>query len=273
MQIERHAIPDQDAVRRRFARSCQGLGEVVGYCQKRSASLEGAIGAAWDIILRGSVVQPDSPEIPRAIRLGAQAGAAFFRIREAGNEPIQYQLGDGPALTNQGGVHEGNAHSGTWLQSFYLAVLSRDPELIATVVRTPGALLRLSSTKGPEFHDLFVDAAQAVWSGAGEAGARVAAALAATDPTRKDIRTPEWDKHWWIPQLELLGCLHDRLEQFPQTLENALRLHQAYFSETEQRRKEIWGFLAVGPMVCTIFARDHGCAINVESDYFLAWER
>jgi hypothetical protein len=152
-------------------------------------------------------------------------------------------------------------------------VLSRDPELIATLVRTPSALLRLSSTKGPEFHDLFVDAAQSVWTGAGDAGARIVAALAATDPARKDIRTPEWDKHWWMPQLELLGCLHDRLEQLPQTLENALRLHEAYFSETEQRRKEIWGFLAAGPMVFTIFARDHGCAIKVESDYFLPWER
>jgi hypothetical protein len=249
------------------------LGKIVGYCQNRSASLEGAIGAAWDIILRGSVVQPDSPEIPRVIRLGAQAGAAFFRIQEAGNEPIQFQLGDGPALTNQGGVPESSAHSGTWLQSFYLAVLSRDPDLLATLVKTPTALLRLSSTKGPEFHDLFVEATQAVWTGTSDAGERVAAALAATDPTRQDIRTREWDEHWWVPQLQLLSCLHDRLDQFPQTLENALVLHRAYFSQTEQRRKEIWGFLAVGLMVFTTLARDRGCNIKVESDYFLPWER
>jgi hypothetical protein len=273
MRIERHAIADPERVRHKFAYSCERLGKILGYCQNRSASLYGAIGAAWDIILCGSVVQPDSPDIRRAIRLGAQAGAAFFRIRAAGDEPLQYQLGDGPALTSKGNVDESNAHCGTWLQSFYLAVLARDPGLLAALLRTPTALLRRSSTKGPEFHDLFVDAVQAVWTGAGDADARITAALAATDPTRADIRTPAWDKHWWVPQLELLGCLQNRFEQFDETLEKALLLHQAYFNESEERHGERWGFLAVGPMVFTVFARDHGRSINVQSEYFLAWER
>jgi hypothetical protein len=88
MRIERHAIPDHDKVRHKLNLSCERLGKILGYCQNRSASLQGAIGAAWDIILCGSVVQPDSPEIQRAIRLGAQAGVAFFRIRAAGDEPL-----------------------------------------------------------------------------------------------------------------------------------------------------------------------------------------
>jgi hypothetical protein len=272
MLIQRHAIPDLKVVRERFDYSCERLGKVLGYCQNRVASLNAAIEAAWDIILRGSVVQPDSPEIRRAIRLGAQAGAAFFRIRAAGDAPIQYQLGDGPPMTSKGAVHESNAHSGTWLQSFYLAALARDAEALAVVCATPTALLRQSSTKGPEFHDLFVDAAQAVWTGAGDAGARIAATLAAINPTRADIRTPAWDKHWWVPQLELLDCIRNRFEHFVATLERALLLHQAYFSETEERRKEKWGFLAVGPMVLAALARDHGVSIQVESDYFLEWD-
>jgi hypothetical protein len=120
---------------------------------------------------------------------------------------------------------------------------------------------------------LFVDAVQAVWTGASDAITRVAATLATTDPTRKDIRTPDWDKHWWVPQLQLLGCLADRLDRLPETLENALLLHHAYFSETAERRGENWGFLAVGPMVFTILARDRGCRVDVQSDYFLPGER
>jgi hypothetical protein len=272
MWIQRHAIPDLGRVRHKFAYSCERLTKIIGYCQNRAASLYGAIGAALDIVLCGSVVQPDSPEIRRAIRVGAQAGAAFFRIRGAGDEPIPFQLGDGPLLTSKGPVSESEAHSGTWLQSFYLAALARDPDLLAVLCGTPSALLRQSSTKGPEFHDLFVDAVQAVWSGAGDAGARIAATLAATDPTRQDIRTPDWDKHWWIPQLELLDCIHNGFEHFGETLEHALLLHQAYFSETEKRRGEAWGFLAVGPMVLAAFARDHGVPIRVESAYFLRSE-
>jgi hypothetical protein len=66
MRIERHAIADPERVRHKFAYSCERLSKILGYCQNRSASLYGAIGAAWDIILCGSVVQPDSPEIRRS---------------------------------------------------------------------------------------------------------------------------------------------------------------------------------------------------------------
>jgi hypothetical protein len=226
------------------------------------------VDTACDVVLRGSAVQPDSPEISRAIRVGAQAGAAMYRILAGGDEPLKFQLGDGPPLQKAGSIDLRTAHSGTWTSSFYLAVLSHDSALASSLCRVPVKLLRQSSTKGPEFHDLFVEAAQGVWTRARGARKLVEAALAATDPGRPDIRTPEWDQHWWVPQIKLLACLLDkRLANFGEALASALLLHKAYFSKTDEKRGETWGFLALGPMACTVLALERGLTLDVESDY------
>jgi hypothetical protein len=148
-----------------------------------------------------------------------------------------------------------------------LAVLSHDPHLVGSLCRTPLELIRRSSTKGPEFHDLFVEAVQAVWTKIKDAPARIAAALAATDPSRADVRTPEWDKYWWIPQLDLLSCLAKRPGDFQETLMSALCLHKEYFSKSRDRRAEAWGFLALGPMAFTTEALNRGLSLDVQSEY------
>jgi hypothetical protein len=267
MRILRHDIPNPMIVQKNFERSYGSLSKVLKYCQARSAGLNGVLNAVWDIVLYGAVVEPHDSKLIPTLLLGAQAGAALFRVREAGEQQIEFKLGEGPPLISNGPVGESVCHPGTWLKSIQLAILSRERSLINSLCKVPTQLLRQSSTRGPEFHYLFVDAVKSFWSGAADTSARNDATLAATDPSRSDITVPEYNAHHWLPEIELLACLHSRPADFPEALLKAVILHGEFYNSTDERRRDSYGFLAVRPLTWAAVAHDRGIRFDIDSEY------
>jgi Immunity protein 49 len=267
VKIARHDITHPEIAQDKFKFACSRLAKVVGYAQSRAANLYSVLETTWNILLCGSVVDPNSVHVHQAIRIGAHAGAAFFSV--ASHEgPVNYQLGDGPIVTSQGGVDASLVHSATWHRAFSLCVLARERDLIDSLCRIPSELFQESSTKSPEFHNLFVDAVESFWTGGAKTGRLIEATRAATDASRLDVRTADFDFHHWVPEINLLSCLHDHQKDFAESLTDALRLHQKYYSANEERGRDWYGFIAMRPLVWAAIGFDRGVPFSIDSDYF-----
>ena len=266
VKIARHQLP-VDVAHENYEFSSQRLGEVVVNAHKRAASLYHVVRKAWDVILYGSAAAANPVEFAKPLELGAHAGVAFFRVSAAGPGPIEFRLGLDTVKLTADSVDSSVAHSGLWMQAFRLAVLGRESESIEALCHISTDLLRRSTTRGPEFHNLFVDAVKAFWTGAKDAAGLLSATLAASDPKRADVTVPEFDAHHWIPEIKLIESLLNRTSRFDEALTEAVLLHQKYYSSTERRGRESYGFLAAGPLTWAAVAHDRGVSFDLESDY------
>jgi hypothetical protein len=266
VKIARHQVP-VDVAHENYEHFSQRFGEVVVNAHRRAASLYDVVRKAWDVILYGSASASNPVECAKPLQLGAHAGAAFFRVLSAGSGPIEFRLGLETVKLNADSPDSSVAHSGLWVQAFRLAVLGRESESIETLCQISTDLLRRSTTRGPEFHNTFVDAVRAFWTGAKDADDMLAATLAATDPERGDVTVPDYDAHHWIPEIKLIRSLLSKTPPFQSALTEAVQLHQKYYSANERRKRESYGFLAVGPLTWAAVAYDRGIAFDIESDY------
>src|SRR6185503_14013839 len=105
-----------------------------------------------------ALVDPSSPEICTAVRLGAQAAAAVFAGAMAEQPEIEVRLGDGPRARVSARVPEELANVDRWRRGFFLAVVAGDAEARDALSRVPTDLLRRSRIRAEEFAYRFVDA-------------------------------------------------------------------------------------------------------------------
>jgi hypothetical protein len=216
-----------------------------------------------------SVVDPNSAEICRALRLATQAVAALFRGATAREPEIAVVLGDPSPVRVPARVPSDLANVRNWCEGFFLAAICRETGALDTLSGVPPERLRASSTRAEDYAYLFADALRSYWQREGDAPARLLEALKATDPDRLPAAARDYVLSVVVPQMEMLYRLMlQEADDFNAALRKALEGHKSYWSKSvENRNKEASAFIAVGPTGLASFAHDAGMKIEVESDY------
>lgn len=266
MRIERHAI-DHDLAKELYDRAVDRLPRFLAAAKEKARNLDLLIDQAMTIVCCGSVVEPSSPHISRALKLAAQAHAAFFAAAGASAQPVTVTLGE-EQVTYSARPDESTIYPGRWITGFFAGVLARDNGSLDVLCRVDPDSLRPSSTKSPEYDYLYMRALQAWRSGGSGLGDKIIAALQATLPGGGPIPDPQWALHLIGHQLEVLMYVvtHDN-EKLGPGLAKAVDHHKQYWSKTKDRKRNLKGFISIPLTAMATQASEHGLKFDVESPY------
>lgn len=212
-----------------------------------------------------SVIEPESPELCMALRIGAQAANAIFTTASSASGAVQVLLENDLVQLPAIGTTS-TSYAGNWMSGLFMAIICQDGQALHTLIHTPVSVLRQSSTKGDECMYLFVEALQGFLKRDRETSSYLLKALEATDPDRLSI-DPEYVLSILVPEIDLLyRILEMDATAYNQALEKALEKHRQYWSKG-QRKTNPSGYLALGPLAMSVCAINIGIPIEVESDY------
>jgi Immunity protein 49 len=270
MKIERHPI-DLENTTRVFKLNLGRLDSSLEAARRAVNNLYSLFLTGKNVYYTGSVIAPDSPEVARALRLAARASTAIFVFAQLEDPPRYFSLGEGPPVTYPEPSSESCVELSTWQKAYYLAMITRQRDLLDELCQTPVDLLRRSST-GPrdreglsyrlielfQFigreehftqHPVFVEWEAFCTSGPGGSAPGIVAYLGA-------------------PLLRVLKQFERRDEVgFNNALTEALQLHKKYWSSKEKLRKDFEGLVSLPLTAVAALAWDRGMRFDVESDY------
>jgi Immunity protein 49 len=213
-----------------------------------------------------AVIDPTSPQICDAMRLGAEAIAALFAAATAGKGEVEVRLG-GKTVSAAAAVDMSVVHPGSWQGGFFLAAICRERDLLDLLCQTPTELLRSSPSKADEYAYLYVDALRAFWRQEDEAPALLLQALKATEPEQLEFSSEDYALDVVVPQMEVLYRLMDQdAAGFDKALGKAVQLHRDYWKKAD-RKSDPEGYLAFPLIGLASLAHDAGLPVEVESDY------
>jgi len=223
-----------------------------------------ALGFAGQTI----VLDPESSEASRWLRIGSQAVVAIFQGATATNDDVEVQLGVGPLVRAPSTVTADLHDVGNWTDGFFMAAICREQSLLDTLCRVPMALLRGSATRSLEDSYLFADALQLHWKRQSESRVRALAALQAAE--RQDLPAPtvRATRELAVPQIRVFLCLLDgEAGRFNESLARALELHRQFWSHSESVARDPRGYFSLRLTGLAVLAHDAGMPVTVESDY------
>jgi hypothetical protein len=207
----------------------------------------------------------NSPELCRALRVGARAAAAIFTAA-VGSGNVEIDLGEAKGRMPATGPTDAT-HPGNWRIGWWLAQITGDRRAIDLLKAVPIDVLRKSSSRGDECQYLFVEALQAFEKRAADWSSKLRAAVDATDPATVKISDEEFVLNILVPEMQLLFRLSaGELAPFDEALLFALERHKKYWSKTS-RKHDPDGYLALGPLALASLAHEAGMPMEVKSDY------
>jgi hypothetical protein len=163
---------------------------------------------------------------------------------------------------------ESHLNAGTWVTSFYLAMICRDNDRLRRLAEVPVSLLRDSGAAFDEYAYSWVETLQSFWLGRQDVGDKL---VAAVDGTKAEaLRYADADlmsKILYPPLILLYRVIRRAPAEFNKALADALRGHKAYWAADETRATSADGLVALGPLAMACLARDQGIPVEVESDY------
>jgi hypothetical protein len=272
MRITHNKIPDDCRIEEAFKINCDSMPEYLSYARRTPDSLPTIISAALDLACFGMLVDPRSPEVPRALRLAAQASAALFAAASAHTKPVVIRLGVGEPVKYQSLVDESILTAGRWLAGFFLSLLCRDSGSLDMLCDAPTELVRRCSTTFPEYKYMLVDALKSFWRPDGDSGDRLVEVIEATDPElfgdHSDRAFVRYAEAIDVPLIRLVLLCHEKEGDFSKTLAMALKQHKKYWSGKNSNNRE--GFVALNLTGISALAHDRGLPVDVESDYLPA---
>ncbi|MFF6999481.1 immunity 49 family protein [Streptomyces sp. NPDC008313] len=159
-------------------------------------------------------------------------------------------------------------NAGTWVTSFYLALICHEKERLRELAEVPVSLLRASGAVFDEYIYSWVETLQGFWLGRTDVGDNLVAAVQGTGPDSAQYADQEFlSKILHPPIILFYHYLREDHDEFNDALVDALRWHKSYWSADEDRAITSDGFVALGPLAIACLALDSGFPINVESAY------
>lgn len=269
MIVERHDI-SWDGRKDVYRSYSADFDDFVKWARKASSSLTGAIGAARGCYQFGSLFEPDSHTVVKAIRVGAEANAALVAAAWLEGPPSLYRLGDGPPVSYSGDRPIDSAHVGHWLAGFDLAMISRQHDLLDLLASISTDALRKSpTTSSPEVTFRAVDLRRALWIAPRVTAdpaylwqCQFVAGCTSRSLLHRANRTLGRSYLALFPPLE-----RGDEAAFSEALTEALLQHKQFYSSTDKLRKEPEGFVSLSLTAVAALAWDRGLRFDVESDY------
>ncbi|NEC66075.1 immunity 49 family protein [Streptomyces sp. SID9727] len=160
------------------------------------------------------------------------------------------------------------ANAGNWLSAFWLAVICRDQERMTLLSEIPLERLRSPQGQYDEYIYHWVDALQTWWLRGPGLADKLIATIEASDPAVARIAPRDLMDGVLYPPINLFyHYVRQDRDGFTPALADALKLHKAYWTLTEDRTTDIDGSVALGPLAIACLAHDADFPLDIESDY------
>ncbi|MGW6783340.1 immunity 49 family protein [Streptomyces sp. NPDC054987] len=159
-------------------------------------------------------------------------------------------------------------HADTWLDAFYLAVITREAARLDMLARVPVSLLRDFGGALDEYTYAWVETLRSFWLRRDDLRTHLVRAvdLSAPDQARV-IDAEEMGKLRYPPIMMLYRYLRNDAAGFNEALADAVRWHKEYWTADEDRMQNIHGVVASAPLAIACLAKANGIPVEVETDY------
>ncbi|KOU92512.1 hypothetical protein ADK91_01545 [Streptomyces sp. XY511] len=159
-------------------------------------------------------------------------------------------------------------HADTWLDAFYLAVITREAARLDMLARVPVSLLRDFGGALDEYTYAWVETLQSFWLRRDDLRTHLVRAvdLSAPDQARV-IDAEEMGKLRYPPIMMLYRYLRNDAAGFNEALADAVRWHKEYWTADEDRAHNILGVVAIAPLAMACLAKANGIPIETRTDY------
>ncbi|GAB2562485.1 immunity 49 family protein [Nocardia heshunensis] len=197
-----------------------------------------------------------------------QVSSAIFAVATATEGSVEFRFGE-RTLTIPAGSTRGIADAGNWVMAFYFAVMCRDQTRLNMLSEVPIEMLRATGSVFDEYIYHWVETLKTYWSEGVDLGGKLRSALEGTDPANARYAPPNLMLQILYPPIDLFyRFFGEQRDEFNDSLEQALQLHETYWnSDEDDRRDDRDGMIAAGPLAMACLAYDAEIPIDVESDY------
>ncbi|MFE9968973.1 immunity 49 family protein [Streptomyces sp. NPDC005525] len=198
-----------------------------------------------------------------------QVGSALFAAGTAAEGPVPCRIGaDGEVKNLPATGPQDYLHPGSWLTSYYLAVVCRENGRANQLAQVPLSFLRESGAMFDDYIYAWVETLQNAWFGRQETWDTLVTAVNGTDPETTQIAGKELMLKILYPPLELFHLyLRREAGRFNESLAKALTWQKEYWTANEARSLSGEGLVALGPLAIACMARDADMPIEIESEY------
>ncbi|SEA23957.1 MULTISPECIES: immunity 49 family protein [unclassified Mycobacterium] len=267
--INRHQI-DLDDIEQRIQELFEDIDFTRGLIEAKPQLTERLFTYSSWIADYSSVEDPDAAllRIWDATWMAMQAGSAMFLNANNKDRDIEFTLGFDDKVATTGTGPNSSATAGKWLAAMYFAIACRRDDRITSLCATPVETLRAAGAAYDEYIYDWVTAFQKFFRRDDDVVRAIITAMEGADPERVKIAKPELLLLLLYPPIELLYCVtQGNAEEFNTRLARAIEDHKKFWSKTADRRRDVEGFIAWGPLAMACIAHDMGMAITVETPY------
>ncbi|MFF2013321.1 immunity 49 family protein [Streptomyces sp. NPDC058195] len=197
-----------------------------------------------------------------------QLGSALFAVTGIAEGSVECQINRRLRRLPAARGPRSSADAGNWLSAFWLAVICREQKRVTELCEIPLDRLRAPEGAYDEYIYHWVDTLQTYWLRRPGLVEKLTAAIELSDPSVARIAPPDLLQGQLYPPINLFYHFVTRgTEGFTPALIEALKLHQAYWTLSEERSTETGGSIALGPLAIACLAYDGKFPIGVESEY------
>ncbi|MFH8789369.1 immunity 49 family protein [Streptomyces roseoverticillatus] len=268
VDVARHGRPGPDD--EGYARVIgEGLAGAVARLERSPNAFDPALSKALLHVQARLAVNPDASGIDtwEAVVTAMQVGSALFASASATEGTVECRINHEMRAISATGPQP-YANAGNWLTAFWFAVICRDQKRMTQLCGVSLELLRASGVECDEYLYHWVDALQTYWLEKPGLADKLVAAIEGSHPDVARIADRELlEKVLYQPINLFHRFLRRDSEGFNRALVEALELHKAYWTASEDRERSVEGYLALGPLAITCLAYDAGRLIEVQSDY------
>ncbi|MEU6274148.1 immunity 49 family protein [Streptomyces populi] len=269
VRIDRHGLPSGPEAEQYAERLGQYFSGEVDRVEESASTIDGTFGTSVLNLRARCVIDPRAASVEtwEATVTAMQLGSALFAVTGVSEGTVECFI-DRRTRSLRAVGPLSTADAGTWLQAFWLAVICREQERMTRLCEIPLDRLRAPEGRYDEYVHHWVDTLQTYWLRRPGLVEKLTATFEASDPAVARI----------APRDLLQGILHPPItlfyhfvrgdeEGFGPALAEALKLHRAYWTLSEERSADIDGSIALGPLAIACLAHDGGIPVEVESDY------
>ncbi|MFB7245875.1 hypothetical protein CW362_40000 [Streptomyces populi] len=269
VRIDRHGLPSGPEAEQYAQRLGRYVSGEINRLEESASTIDGTFGTSVLNLRARCVIDPQAAAVEtwEATVTAMQLGSALFAVTGVSDGTVECRIDRemrglravGPLST---------ADAGTWLQAFWLAVICREQDRMTQLCEIPLERLRAPEGQYDEYVHHWVDTLQTYWLRRPGLVEKLTATFEASDPAVARIAPPDLLQGILHPPISLFYHFVRRDEEgFGPALAEALKLHRAYWTLSEERSADIDGSIALGPLAVACLAHDGGIPVEVESDY------
>jgi hypothetical protein len=265
--VPRHPV-DRDAAQKQLDVLAPQISFYIDYVEEDPAALKNVLNRALVLTQYESVLDPAAAESQtwEDLRTSAQAAVAIFTAAAVNEGEFDAFVAKPSRIKASGPVSYAN--TGSWLTAAWLAIVSREDELVERLCSIPEEVLRASGVEHDSYVLPWAQTVRNFLTNQEVSPELFEAVMDGTDPDNAGVTPPRFMAQIVYPPVEMFYYLLRRdSEKFNVSLARALEQHRKYWTSDEDLATEPDGFIALAPLAVAVLAKSVGMSVDVESEY------